>query len=91
MRLVGFKIEAEILTIDGRIDSVVKTDKEIYILEFKINQSAEEAIKQIEEKGYAEKYADDKRPKILLGINFNTETKRVDDYKMQELNENNYN
>ncbi|MEA3445463.1 MAG: AAA family ATPase [Bacteroidota bacterium] len=85
MRMVGFKIESEILTIDGRIDSVVKTNKEIYIIEFKINQSAEKAIEQIKEKGYAEKYLDDKRPKILLGINFDTKTQKVDDYKLYEM------
>jgi hypothetical protein len=83
MKLVGFKIEAEILTIDGRVDAVVKTDGNIYIIEFKINQSAETAIKQILDKRYAEKYADDKRPKTLLGINFNTEAHRVDDYEVR--------
>ncbi len=85
MKIVGFRIDAEILTIDGRIDAVVKTEKEIYILEFKINQSAEKAIRQIIEKGYADKYSDDKRPVLLLGINFDTETKRVDDYLVKEL------
>lgn len=84
MRLVGFKIEAEILTIDGRIDAVVKTEKEIYILEFKINQSATKAINQIKEKRYADKYSDDKRPKVLLGLNFNTETKMIEDYEIAE-------
>jgi len=82
MKLVGFKIESEILTIDGRIDAVVKSEKAIYIIEFKINQSAETAIRQINEKRYAEKYADDPRPKILLGINFDTETRRADDFKI---------
>ena len=82
MKLVGFKIESEILTIDGRIDAVVKSEKAIYIIEFKINQSAEIAIRQINEKRYAEKYASDRRPKILLGINFDTETRRADDFKI---------
>jgi len=82
MKLVGYKIESEILTIDGRIDAVVQSEKAIYIIEFKINQSAETAIKQINEKRYAEKYANDRRPKILLGINFDTETRRADDYKI---------
>jgi len=82
MKLVGFKIESEILTIDGRIDAVVQSEKAIYIIEFKINQSAETAIRQINEKRYAEKYASDRRPKILLGINFDTETRRADDYRI---------
>ena len=77
---MGYQIEAEILTIDGRIDAVVKTDDDIYIIEFKINQSAKKAIEQIKNKKYAEKYSDDKRPIHLLGINFDTEKKRIDDY-----------
>jgi hypothetical protein len=85
LNLLGVKIEAEILTIDGRIDSVVKTEKSIYIIEFKMNQSASVAIGQILEKGYAGKYANDSRPKYLLGINFNSETKRADDYQLQEM------
>ena len=48
--------------------------------EFKINQSAKTAIKQIKDKKYAAKYADDKRPIYLLGINFDTEKKWIDDY-----------
>jgi len=50
MKLVGFEIESELLTIDGRIDAVVKTDNNIFIIEFKIDQSAKKAIQQIEEK-----------------------------------------
>lgn len=80
MKLVGYKIEAEILTIDGRIDAVVKTHHRIYIIEFKTNQSADAAIRQIIQKRYAEKYAHDPRTKILLGINFDTDTRRADDF-----------
>ena len=80
MKLTGYQIETEVLTIDGRIDAIIKTDNNIYVIEFKINQSAKKAIEQIKTKKYAEKYADDKRQIILLGINFDTEKKRVDDY-----------
>jgi len=82
MKLVGFRIETEILTIDGRIDAVIKTKQTIYIIEFKINQDAEKAIRQIQEKKYAAKYALDKRLKMLLGINFNSETRVIDDYRL---------
>lgn len=80
MKMVGFEIDAEILTIDGRIDAVVKTDNTIYIIEFKINQSAQKAIQQIKDKKYLEKYSADKRKISLLGINFDTDKKRVDDF-----------
>jgi hypothetical protein len=82
MKLVGFRIETEILTIDGRIDAVIKTKQNIYIIEFKINQDAEKAIHQIQEKKYAAKYALDNRKKMLLGINFNSETRVIDDYRL---------
>ncbi len=80
MKLIGFEIETEILTIDGRIDAVVKTDDHIYIIEFKINQAAKTAIKQIRDKKYADKYKSDSRKTKLLGINFDTDKKKIDDY-----------
>ena len=84
MKMVGFEIDVEIETIDGRIDAVVKTETNIYIIEFKINQSAEKAIQQIRDKKYALKYASDKRPIILIGINFDTEKKIISDWKKIE-------
>ena len=80
MKILGFDIEVEIETIDGRIDAIVKTETNIYIIEFKINQSAEKAIQQIRDKKYALKYEADKRPIYLLGINFDTDKKIIEDY-----------
>ncbi|OQX96323.1 MAG: hypothetical protein B6I20_14555 [Bacteroidetes bacterium 4572_117] len=80
MKMTGYQIEAEILEIDGRVDAVVKSEDNICIIEFKINQTAKKAIEQIKEKKYALKYADDKRPITLLGINFDTEKRTIDDY-----------
>ncbi|MEA3452230.1 MAG: AAA family ATPase, partial [Bacteroidota bacterium] len=80
IKILGFQIEAETLTIDGRIDAVVKTKSHIYIIEFKINQTAEKAIQQIIDKKYALKYADDKRLVLLIGINFDTENKIIEDW-----------
>ena len=68
------------VTIKNRIDAVLKTEDNIYIIEFKINQSAQKAINQIKEKNYSLKYKDDKRPINMLGINFDTEKKFVEDY-----------
>lgn len=82
LKIIGYIIDAEVLTIKGRIDAVVKTDDNIFIIEFKINQSAKKAIQQIKDNKYADKYSDDKRPIILLGINFDTENKSVDDYEV---------
>ena len=83
VKLLGFTIESEALTIDGRIDAVISTDKYIYIVEFKAGYDASKALEQIRTKEYQKKYADDKRKITLLGINFNIETKCIDDYKVE--------
>ena len=80
VKLLGFTIESEIMTIDGRIDAAVMTDDYVYIIEFKTGQNAETALNQIKEMEYHLKYVTDKRKKILMGINFNIDKKQVDDY-----------
>ncbi|MEM7126249.1 MAG: ATP-binding protein [Chloroflexota bacterium] len=82
---LGQYTDAEVNTNDGRLDCVVKTTTHIYILEFKLDKRAAEALKQIHDKGYADKYAADPRPKVLLGINFSSQQKTVDDWKMEEM------
>ncbi|MEZ4707390.1 MAG: ATP-binding protein [Caldilineaceae bacterium] len=79
---LGQYIDAEVNTSDGRLDCVVQTPTHIYILEFKLDQSASAALQQIKDKGYAAKYAADPRPKVLLGINFNSAQKTVDEWEM---------
>ncbi|MEZ4662711.1 MAG: ATP-binding protein [Caldilineaceae bacterium] len=80
---LGQYTESEVNTNDGRLDCVIQTPTHIYILEFKLDQSAEEALKQIKDKGYADKYAADPRPKVLLGINFSRAQKTVDGWLME--------
>lgn len=80
LKILGYNIETEILTIKRRIDAVIKSQTHIYIIEFKINQPADKAIEQIREKQYADRYKNDKRKIVLLGINFNTENKNINDY-----------
>ena len=83
-RLVGFYCEVEHPVSAGRSDTVVKTDKYIYVLEIKVDQSVEAALAQIEEKGYAAPYAADARKLFKLGVNFSTKTKRIDDWRAVE-------
>ena len=85
MKIIGYIIDVEVLTIKGRIDAVIRTDDNIFILEFKINQSARKAIEQINEKQYAQKYKDDNRKINILGINYDTEKKLIDDYILEIL------
>lgn len=69
-------------TSQGRADCVVETPKDIYIFEFKLDGTAEVALHQIEEKGYAREYAGDRRPIHLVGVNFSSEKGTIDDWKV---------
>ncbi|MCD8208918.1 MAG: PD-(D/E)XK nuclease domain-containing protein, partial [Bacteroidales bacterium] len=83
-RIMGFYIEVERDISDGRIDFVLKVPGYIYIIEFKLDGSAEEAIKQIEEKDYAAPYAFAGKKIIKVGVNFSSETRNITDWKIKE-------
>ena len=55
---------------------VVFTDR-VYIVEFKCNQSASAAIRQIRKKGYADKWKNDKREIIIIGVDFDNKKRQV--------------
>ena len=77
-RLVGLYTQVEYHTNRGRIDLVLKTDRYIYIMEFKLDGTAEEALRQIEAKGYAEPFAHDGREIIKVGVNFSSSVKNIE-------------
>ncbi|MEM8523204.1 MAG: ATP-binding protein [Bacteroidota bacterium] len=81
--LLGHYIECEINTNNGRLDAVLKTKERIYVIEFKLDKSAEAALAQIKERKYDEKYHTDGREVVLLGINFSSEEKSVEGWKME--------
>ena len=65
----------------GRVDCVLETPKYVYIFEFKLDGTAEEALRQIEEKGYAGEYASDTRALYKIGASFSSETGTIGDWK----------
>lgn len=77
-KLMGFHTEVEYRTSRGRVDLVLKTSDYIYVMEFKLNGTAEEAMQQIEEKGYASAFASDSRKVVKVGINFSDETRSIE-------------
>jgi hypothetical protein len=79
-RMLRSDVNAEVRSAKGACDITIKTRKYIYIVEIKIDASAEIALKQIEEKGYATPYLADGREIVKLGINFSTETRTVSDW-----------
>lgn len=81
-RMLGLYVEVERSTSYGRMDMVVKTQDFIYIIEFKVDQSADAALRQIDQKGYAAPFAADPRALYKIGINFSTAKRCVDDWKV---------
>ena len=77
-RLMGLYAKVEYHTSNGRIDLVVQTDRYIYIMEFKLNGSAEDALRQIDEKRYALPFANDGRKVFKIGVNFSSETRNIE-------------
>ena len=82
--LMGFYVDVERHTTGGRMDILMQTSDYIYIIELKIDQSADVALSQIEEKGYARPFANDSRKLYKIGINFSTERRCIDDWKIAE-------
>ena len=77
-KLVGLYTQVEYHTSNGRIDLVLQTNQYIYIMEFKLNGTAEEALRQIEEKGYALPFSGDNREVFKIGVNFSSETRNIE-------------
>ncbi len=61
----------------GRADIIVETNDYVYIFEFKLDGTAAEALKQINDKGYAEPYAADSRKLFKIGVGFSSEKKNI--------------
>ena len=65
----------------GRADIIIETNDYVYIFEFKLDGTAAEALKQIEDKGYAEPYAADKRKLFRIGVSFSSENRNIVEWK----------
>jgi hypothetical protein len=84
MRMVScYTVYTEKQQSEGRVDCIVETSDYIYIFEFKLDGTADEALAQIEEKGYARPYGSDKRKLFKVGTVFSSETGTVSDWKVR--------
>lgn len=82
LRLISiYTVYVEKVQSHGRVDCVIETPQYVYIFEFKLNGTAEEALQQIEDKGYAREYASDTRRLYKIGASFSSETGTIEDWK----------
>lgn len=82
-KMLGFYTEVERTMANGRLDMVVKTKEYIYIFEFKYDKSADAALQQIDEKGYARPFAGDGRRIYKIGVNFSRTDRCIDGWMIE--------
>jgi hypothetical protein len=83
-QLLGINIKVEYKTSRGRIDAIVETKNNIYIFEFKLNKTAELALSQIKEMGYADRFTSSIKEIYLIGANFSSSARNIDDYIIEK-------
>lgn len=81
--LLNVYIFSEVHTQNGRANAIIIHEKQIYCLEFKLDQSAELALEQIKSRGYTERFQDKGFPIHHVGINFSSKNKKVDGIKFE--------
>ena len=83
-KMLGFYSQAEYHTSNGRIDLVISTPDYRYVMEFKLDGTAEEAMEQIKSKNYSLPFALDNKHTYLIGMNFDSATRNIERYIIEE-------
>ena len=81
LNATGMFVETEVSTSKGRVDAVIHSDSTIYVMEFKLDESADEALQQIRQQRYGSKYLGREKEVLALGINFSSKQKAVTEWK----------
>lgn len=84
MELLGEYVQAERSTSNERIDLILQTNDYIYIIELKIDSTADAALQEIEEKGYAKPFVNDSRKLFKIEVSFSTANRWIEDWKVIE-------
>lgn len=78
------KLEAEVRSAQGRAEAIVKTPRYIYVFEFKLRGTAEEAIRQIDDRGYLIPYTADEREVVKVGVAFDAATRNLGEWLIEK-------
>jgi hypothetical protein len=82
---IGVGVTPEVRTNEGRIDAIMETPDHVYVMEFKRDKSAAEALAQIKEKKYYEKFLASGKKITLVGVNFDSEKKTISEWVVEDL------
>ena len=82
--MLNFYVRTQVKCAGGRADMVVWMPDTIYVLELKVNGTAQQALEQIDQKGYAIPYQVDSRKVVKVGVKFNPDTRVPEDWVIAE-------
>jgi Predicted AAA-ATPase/PD-(D/E)XK nuclease superfamily len=85
LQYIGLYVQSEVHTHKGRADAVVFAKNAIFLFEFKIGKTPQEALAQIKERNYAAQFADHNKKIYLIGANFDTEWREMEDFEVEEV------
>ena len=81
--MLSYEVDVEVRTPHGRVDVVLRTSTTLYLIELKLDKSADEAMGQINLKNYAERFALCGLPVVKVGINFDSKKGTIGDWKIE--------
>ena len=80
---MNVQIYTEVMNSEGRTDAMMFLGDTVYIVEAKVDASADESLRQIREKGYASRFVGSGKKVVAIGLNFSTKTRTIEDWKAQ--------
>jgi len=83
-RMLGLQCRSEVRLADGRIDALVETKRNVYCFEFKLDKSADEALRQIDTKEYLLPWRGSGKKLFKIGVNFDHEKRNIAEWKIAE-------
>lgn len=75
---MNVQIFTEVMNSEGRTDALMYLGNTVYIIEAKLDSSPEDALRQIQEKGYASRFAGSDKTVVCVGVNFSSKTRTID-------------
>lgn len=84
LSMLNVYVQTQVKCWTGRTDMIVYAPDTIYLFEFKVNTTADKALTQIVEQGYADRFATDSRKVVKVGVSFDIDTWTIQDWKVEE-------
>ena len=78
--LTHFVVDVEVHTPNGRVDVVMETEDTLYLIELKLNKSAQSAMQQMNLKQYGQRFARCGKPIVKVGVNFDAKKGNIEDW-----------